>query len=340
MSPINRAIHLARIGQHAEARNLLLKIVQEDENNEKAWLALSLLVDDIEDKIIALENAITINPTNEKAIKKLNQIHANHKPDTPEVSHHDLNIPENENVLRALKAFKEGDIPEAKAIVNYIIQFERPDKRTWMLFVRMAVTVEDKIKGLSETLKLDPHNKPAKEKLHQYEAIYNDPFQMAAYYQKHENYAKATQIYQELLKSSDPEIRKNAAQQRQILRQRRMVNDFDGQTYLPSSANFTWVRLSLTSPFVFFMLLIGHTDFKITLHTIQLMALMPLVILGSIFWVGGKIVPDHPLWYRILGEKGLENPLYRNSVAGSGLFFILFPYIIILILGINIFFSG
>ncbi|MBI3243849.1 MAG: hypothetical protein HYZ49_16315 [Chloroflexi bacterium] len=51
-------------GRTHEARELLLQLVDEYENNETAWLMLSEMVDDVSDQIMALENALTVNPQN------------------------------------------------------------------------------------------------------------------------------------------------------------------------------------------------------------------------------------------------------------------------------------
>ena len=68
---LREAIQLARAGQRQEARDLFIELVTLDEENEVAWLWLVDLVDDPEDQIIALENALTINPDNEGARARL-----------------------------------------------------------------------------------------------------------------------------------------------------------------------------------------------------------------------------------------------------------------------------
>lgn len=60
-----------RDGDKAKAQEILLQLVGIDEKNEKAWLLLSAVVESLEDRQIALENALTINPKNEKARRGL-----------------------------------------------------------------------------------------------------------------------------------------------------------------------------------------------------------------------------------------------------------------------------
>lgn len=64
---LRHAIELARAGNRDAARDVFLRVVEEDPLNELAWMWLAGLVDSLEDRIVACENVLTINPSNEKA---------------------------------------------------------------------------------------------------------------------------------------------------------------------------------------------------------------------------------------------------------------------------------
>jgi len=64
---LHQGIEAARAGRKTEARELLMQVVDLDPRNEIAWSWLSGIMDDLEDRIIACENVLTINPGNEKA---------------------------------------------------------------------------------------------------------------------------------------------------------------------------------------------------------------------------------------------------------------------------------
>lgn len=64
---LRQAVELARAGNKTAARDKFLRVVDEDPRNEFAWMWLAGLVDTLEDKIIACENILEINPSNEKA---------------------------------------------------------------------------------------------------------------------------------------------------------------------------------------------------------------------------------------------------------------------------------
>jgi tetratricopeptide (TPR) repeat protein len=63
---LRQGVEAARAGRRAEARNLFLQAVELDQRNELAWMWLTGYVDDLEDKIIACENVLALNPANEK----------------------------------------------------------------------------------------------------------------------------------------------------------------------------------------------------------------------------------------------------------------------------------
>jgi tetratricopeptide (TPR) repeat protein len=63
---LRQGVDAARAGRRLEAREILLRVVDLEPRNELAWMWLTGLVDDLEDKIIACENVLTINPANEK----------------------------------------------------------------------------------------------------------------------------------------------------------------------------------------------------------------------------------------------------------------------------------
>jgi len=71
---LKEGIAAIRQGDRARGRELLLKVVEADERSEPAWLWLSAAVDDPNDKLTALENALTLNPHNAPAQAQLREL--------------------------------------------------------------------------------------------------------------------------------------------------------------------------------------------------------------------------------------------------------------------------
>lgn len=71
---LRQGVEAARTGRKVEARKIFMQVVEVDSRNELAWMWLSGLMDDLEDRIIACENVLTINPENHKIQLYLNDL--------------------------------------------------------------------------------------------------------------------------------------------------------------------------------------------------------------------------------------------------------------------------
>ena len=68
---LQQGIAYAKEGRRQEAREILLQVVELDDQNESAWLWLSGVVDSDDDRAVALENVLALNPNNEWAKRGL-----------------------------------------------------------------------------------------------------------------------------------------------------------------------------------------------------------------------------------------------------------------------------
>jgi hypothetical protein len=65
-----------RAGDKATGKEKLMKVVEQDQLHEQAWLWLSACVDTDEEQIVCLQNVLTINPRSEAARKGLSKLGA------------------------------------------------------------------------------------------------------------------------------------------------------------------------------------------------------------------------------------------------------------------------
>ncbi len=80
---LQQAVTAAKAGRTAEARHLLETVLDADRHNEQAWIWMSSVVDSDEDRVICLENVLTINPQNEMARKGLAALGVTPEVDVP-----------------------------------------------------------------------------------------------------------------------------------------------------------------------------------------------------------------------------------------------------------------
>ena len=68
---VKQAISAHKANDKAKAKELLMKAVDLDDQNEQAWMWLSTVVDSLNEQQICLDNVVKINPNNERAQKAL-----------------------------------------------------------------------------------------------------------------------------------------------------------------------------------------------------------------------------------------------------------------------------
>jgi Tfp pilus assembly protein PilF len=64
-------VRAARAGSRAEARLLLLEVVETDPDNEDAWTYLASVSEYPEEMLVFLKNVLRINPANESALERV-----------------------------------------------------------------------------------------------------------------------------------------------------------------------------------------------------------------------------------------------------------------------------
>jgi hypothetical protein len=68
---LREGVAAAKAGQHEHARDLLTRVVAQDERNAVAWLWLSGVVESLEDREICMENVLAVEPDNAAARRGL-----------------------------------------------------------------------------------------------------------------------------------------------------------------------------------------------------------------------------------------------------------------------------
>jgi hypothetical protein len=80
---LNEAIALIKAGQSAQARAILLLLVQQYPTSEAAWLWLATASADVKERVAALRQVLALNPYNEKARAALAQLTGEDLPAPP-----------------------------------------------------------------------------------------------------------------------------------------------------------------------------------------------------------------------------------------------------------------
>ena len=151
---LQKAIQTAR-GRKAEARDLLIQIVEVDPQNEMAWVWLSGLVDSLEDRIIACENVLTINPANQKVRMYLEELQRRQK-----------SLLEDKNREDAITLFNQAkvyverkDSATALQLAKQALEKYDTYENAWLLIGRFSSDLDQQIEAFEKAHQINPSNK-------------------------------------------------------------------------------------------------------------------------------------------------------------------------------------
>jgi hypothetical protein len=121
---VKQAVEAYKAQDKVRAKDLLLKAVDIDAKNEQAWMWMSAVVDSLEEQQVCLENALRLNPNNDRAKKGLEvvaqKISATAKPTPPPDSIPSSVDWSNTNAPVAYGSGQQVDIPNPQQLDNWI----------------------------------------------------------------------------------------------------------------------------------------------------------------------------------------------------------------------------
>jgi len=205
-SLIQQAVSAYKRGQRGRARNLLLQFVETDQNSELAWLLLGDLYDNPVEQITALENALAINPENDKARKHLEQLK------TTQTQYHHVKL--QKHIQDALAAQKNGEYDQALEILRSLVDEGYGDEQVWLLISEVVPNHKNQIKALRKVLVLNPDHAEAMFRLEDIKSAGNDPIALGLRYEKRGNFELAIDLYRQVSNGSASQIIRHEAKRR------------------------------------------------------------------------------------------------------------------------------
>jgi tetratricopeptide (TPR) repeat protein len=144
---LRRGIAAAKAGQREQARDHLMRVVEQDEENTMAWLWLSGLVESWEDREVCLENVLSLDPDNEAARKGLDRLRQQSTAQW---------------LQEGIAAAKAGQSEQARALLMRVAE-QDAENITALLWLSGVVDDLDECQGyLEDVLSLDPNNDAAR----------------------------------------------------------------------------------------------------------------------------------------------------------------------------------
>lgn len=319
-----KAVKLAKSGQKIEARNLLLELVEDNPKHELAWIWLSQLVDDPEDRIIALENALTINPNRPETavrLEKLRQKQAaslNSPPDLYQI---------------AKQKYRDGRQADALRSLQKLVSEQPAHTNGWLALSALEPKIEDQMLALTHVLENEPEHEKARQKLDQLKQSEQiDYLTLGQKYEKNGFQLEAAAAYKKVEKGNYTATDKAIAKKhRQLietsLKEPKPIKNTSPTTHL--------IRLTIGPILVYILLVLIQSGLN-PLHISPILFLSgTAVTAGSLLLVGTANAPDHPWWQRLLGPEGLVEIKKRKMMALLGLVLIMIPFTLVLLIAFS-----
>jgi tetratricopeptide (TPR) repeat protein len=144
---LRQGIAAAKAGQREHARDLLMRVVEQDEGNALAWLWLSGVVDSLDDREVCLENVLSIEPDNQAARKGLDVLRRQRA----------------EQLTReGVAAAKAGQRERARELLTRAVEYDENNVSAWLWLSGVVDSLDDRENCLKNALSLAPDNDAAR----------------------------------------------------------------------------------------------------------------------------------------------------------------------------------
>ncbi|MCB8981735.1 MAG: hypothetical protein H6657_30380 [Ardenticatenaceae bacterium] len=290
------AVKQAKAGERTQARNLLLELVELEPKHELAWLWLSELVEEPEDKIIALENALTINPHRPQTQARLSKLRAKYEAARQPAAEHFAT-----NGFSVVATIEEVEFAEIQQeLTNGQMQAGREQlagflrryanhEAGWWLMVKYADTQSNQLIALDHVLRLNRQHPEAPMVLDQITPTVKDSLALGRIYERLEQWEKSEYYYKRALVSSSNADRLLAKKHlTHVSEQVRLGNI----KYTSPAA--TVVRLAAGPMLLYTLLVLVQSGLKPLQVSPVLCTGNFVFIVGLLLWGGLTYYPEHP----------------------------------------------
>ena len=320
---VRQAIQFARAGRRTEARDLLLEVVEADPHNETAWMWLSGLVDTLEDRMIACENVLTINPANEKVRAYLAELQRQSQAELVR-----KNVEEATTLLSQAKEHAErNEIDSALRLAGQALEKDYSSEAAWLLIGGISPDPDQQITALEKANQLNPSNLETASALQQVKYLKANPISRATRLEQAGKFEEALLVYKELAGKAKSS-REFDHIYKQILRIEGLQNE--NIRYVAPSSSIK--RLTFVWPLLYFSLVFVQVGLNPIAHPAFYLWLgLPVVVLGSFLLSLAEVRSDHVVWQKLFSEQGDGSSFARLMAAAAGWFLVLLPHLLILL---------
>jgi tetratricopeptide (TPR) repeat protein len=324
---LQSAIRAARAGQKEAARDLLLSLVEAEPRNELAWIWLSGLVDSLEDRIVACENALTINPANERIRNYLSKLQQRRG-----ASLRVGNRADAASLLSQAKAHEErNEMDAALGFARQALAQDDAMEGAWLLVGRNSADIDQQIAALERAHALNPANRETLSALRRTRYLKAHPASLARRLEQFGKFEAALKLYEELAAKA-----KSSREFDEIYREIVRLEGLKNENIRYVAPETSIARLTFAWPSLYLSLALVQMGLNPFAHAAPYLWLgLPFVSLGSFLLSLVEVRPRDFLWQGLFSERRDRSDLARLVAAACGWFLVLAPHILIVLDSLN-----
>jgi tetratricopeptide (TPR) repeat protein len=322
-----RAVQAARAGRKEEARDLLIETVELDPQHEKAWIGLAGLVDSVEDRIIACQNVLTLNPANEKVRAYLAQLQSQEQRSQVE-----KNIAEATSLFdQARQHARDNDIETALRLARQVVEKHEAFEKAWLFIARFSADLEERIQALEQAYRLNPSNPRITAALKEAREAESNPMGAARRLEQLGKFEEALDAYRDLAAKA-----RNSREFDHIYKQIVRIERHQEEKIQYVAPATSILRLTIGWPLLYLSLALVQVGLNPFAHpALYLWLGLPFVVLGSFLLSLAEIRSRHIVWQKLFDEHDDASTFARLVAAMAGWFLILIPHILLLFDSLN-----
>jgi CheY-like chemotaxis protein len=188
---LREGVKAAQEGNRGEARKVLLRVTETDENNENAWLWLASISEYPEELLVFLNNVLRVNPVNERALEW-------HKA-TKSLLAKTL-------VQRGVDAISDERPDFARQCFEQALEHEAENEMAWLWMASVADTDEEKKDCFEKVLSVNPDNETARVSLESIQSQKTQKLLQDALYAAFDGHHASAQEILETVLNKDSEL--------------------------------------------------------------------------------------------------------------------------------------
>ena len=320
---VRRAIALAKAGNRSLARRLFLQIVEDDPQQELAWLWLSDLLDDPDDRVAALQNALVVNPRNAAAQRRLPALRAQQR------AFHQQRAARSEELFQlAQQALRAGDRQKATNLLLELVQDDQEHEQAWLLLADVVPEIQDQIIALENVLTLAPDRDQVRRRLADLQRAQQSPLLLGIKYEEQGDLDRAAAAYLTAFQQA-----RSRSERREVdLRRKALQRRWDAPQLKVISPTLTVVRLTAGLSLVYLLLVLVHSGLNPFRSSVLSAVGVVNVISGSFFVAVTQLRPKHPLWLALFAQpRSIGESTARWVLSVSGWFLFLTSYVLLFV---------